>query len=237
MERCWYKIKGITGKTIDGVLTYPAKKKLTTKPTIIIFMHGLLDSMQSYIIRNTSQELAKIGYTTFIYNQYGIYSSGLNFSTLSLNSLVADMDIVIDHFTNKGFSMILVGHSFGCFVGLMSKHQQIPKILLEPSIHPSEFRNSISKKSTITKPTLDFDIGRIEINHNFCKDMYSAPKYLNLLTYSPQVYLVISSSRKEYWNVYSNIEHLKFTFIPTDHWFTNTNIVPIINTILKKILR
>ncbi len=107
---------------------------LKGKP-LFIMVHGLGVSTTEGLYERAAEWFAKEGYASFRFNLYGWQKDARQLIDCTLETHVADLDMVVRYFRNQGVQTIFVaGHSFGGPTILCSKEQAFDAaVLWDPS--------------------------------------------------------------------------------------------------------
>ena len=142
------KIKTKDNKIIFGTLD----KKTESKKTLLIFVHGFTGNQNEHHYFNAVPFFTRKGFTTFRFNFYDKDQRSRQMPESSISTHVNDLETVYNHFTKKYKEIILVGHSLGASIILLSQMPGVSKIILwDPT---SGFKN-IQEKDAYFNQKLD----------------------------------------------------------------------------------
>lgn len=145
--------------------------KVRGSNTVVIFIHGLEDSMHSPLFRYLSEEFSKQGISSYKYNVFASHSeySAIYFSQTSFSTYVDSLNELIRKQLKAYGNVYLVGHSFGGLLSLLVEERVSGYFLLEPSLHPSVmFSGDESlQKLYSTFPSINDLMGKTSISKLF----------------------------------------------------------------------
>lgn len=173
------------------------------KSPLIIFVHGFTGYKDEHIFFNGARFFSKNNISSYRFNLYGEEADArkLNNTSLSLNS--SDLDSVVSYFKNKGIKeIIVVGHSYGALVILLSNKQEFDKVVFwEPSNNP----NSITDDAVYLKERQLYYFDKWGVAFTIGKKMFEENKTIEplklfkLLKVPVLIILAGNGELKDYW--------------------------------------
>lgn len=120
------KIKTKDKHTVFGTLNYLKKDK----KTLLIFVHGISGNQNEHQYFNAVPFFTTKGFTTFRFNFYSRNSQSRQLQDSSISTHVSDLQTVVNYFRKKYSKIILIGHSLGVPVILLSDLSAVTRIVL-----------------------------------------------------------------------------------------------------------
>ena len=120
------KIKTTDNHIIFGTLNYQS----TNKKTVLIFVHGITGNQNEHQYFNAVPFFTKKSFTTFRFDFYSRNLQSRQLQESSITTHVSDLQTVINYFKKKYKKIILIGHSLGAPVILLSDLSAVAKIIL-----------------------------------------------------------------------------------------------------------
>ena len=122
------------GKFVYGTLRGPLNNPL------IIFVHGFIGDKDEHILFNGARFFAENNISSFRFNLYGEQEDSRQLNECDISNHISDLERVISYFRKDCSEIIVVGHSFGGLITLLSRKQEFDKaVLWEPAGNPKKW--------------------------------------------------------------------------------------------------
>jgi esterase/lipase len=123
----------------DGEFVYGTLRGPLSNP-LIIFAHGFTGGKDEHIFFNGARFFGKNNISSFRFNFYGEQEDSRQLNDCDIANHISDLETVISYFKKKCSEIIVVGHSFGGLITLLSKKQEFGKaVLWEPADNPKKW--------------------------------------------------------------------------------------------------
>ncbi len=130
-------IKNEYGEELVGIL-----HRANNKKEIVVVCHGFPGHKDRTLIKELCKKLKESNINSFRFDLSGRGESEGEFIETTTTKEIEDIESVINHFKNKGYSISLMGHSRGAMQSLLvgSKNKDIKSIVsISASAYPNNF--------------------------------------------------------------------------------------------------
>ncbi len=133
--------------TTNGYITYGTiEKPKRSTDKLVIFVHGLLSNQNHPAFLKASPYFKKENYAVLKFDFYSQKESARSFSNTTMREQADDLENIINYYKKNFKDISVVAHSLGGIVSLLTKTDNIKKIILwEPSIEPKNVFSSSKK--------------------------------------------------------------------------------------------
>jgi len=160
---------------------------------LIILVHGFLSNQEHHLFYNAAKYFYQRGYNTFRYNLYGPQNDARKANSTNFATFASDLSKIIAWFERHYSQIILVSHSLGAFIILLTKQRAISSLVLwEPSLHPKEMLKNVKKDA----PYYIFNLGyQVRIHREAATSMLDVPDLDNILDKINKPIAIISAEK------------------------------------------
>lgn len=170
-------------------IVYDDDKNAAENVPTIVFVHGLMSSMNSSKARYLMDYCKKKHYRFIVFDNFGHGASSGNFVDQTIGSWLRGLQLVLDKLI-KGNKAILVGSSMGGWVALLAALYAPEKVKALVGLATAvDFTEGIWSKLTLKQKQEIKEQGIIKITGNTCNDIY--PISYNLIVEAQKHLLLV----------------------------------------------
>lgn len=147
-----------------SVHVYIDTQNIQNHNALVVFVPGLLEVADSFLLVKTAQQFNKAGFTTARIDSPSFYGDNHRLTATSIGAQARDLSRVVSYFRPRFDQVVLVAHSMGAFVTLVSETVADCAILWDPSLHPREIFASVTrdaKSGIYHDPQLQLEVSSI----------------------------------------------------------------------------